>query len=111
MLKKEVTLAGSKDISVTITEPLTGKKEATLPVKVGCNLCMYVVVLVVIHMLQRTICMQLWQSSLQNMRSHASMLAVPKICQMLMLPCSQTLHDMCCLSAIHDWYGVCTAWE
>ena len=29
-----MTLAGSSDITVAITEPQTGRKEATLPVKV-----------------------------------------------------------------------------
>lgn len=33
-LKKELTLAGSSDITVAITEPQTGQKEVTLPVKV-----------------------------------------------------------------------------
>ena len=33
-LKKELTLAGSSDITVAITEPQTGRKEVTLPVKV-----------------------------------------------------------------------------
>ena len=35
VLKKEMTLAGSSDITVVITEPLTGQKEMTLPVKVS----------------------------------------------------------------------------
>ena len=34
VLKKEMTLAGSSDITVAITEPQTGRKEVTLPVKV-----------------------------------------------------------------------------
>lgn len=34
VLKKEMTLAGNTDITVAITEPLTGKKEVTVPVKV-----------------------------------------------------------------------------
>lgn len=34
-LKKELTLVGSSDITVAITEPQTGRKEVTLPVKVS----------------------------------------------------------------------------
>ncbi len=36
VLKREITLADSSDITVAITEPLTGRKEVTLPVKVSC---------------------------------------------------------------------------
>ena len=34
VLRKEMTLADSSDITVAITEPQTGRKEVTLPVKV-----------------------------------------------------------------------------
>lgn len=37
VLKREVTLADRTDITVAITEPLTGRKEVTLPVKVSCT--------------------------------------------------------------------------
>ena len=37
VLRREVTLADSTDITVAITEPLTGRKEVTLPVKVSCS--------------------------------------------------------------------------
>ena len=37
VLKREITLADSTDITVAITEPLTGRKEVTLPVKVSCS--------------------------------------------------------------------------
>ena len=37
VLKREVTLADSTDITVAIAEPLTGRKEVTLPVKVSCS--------------------------------------------------------------------------
>lgn len=37
VLKREVTLADSTDITVAITEPLTGRKEVTLPVKASCS--------------------------------------------------------------------------
>ena len=37
VMKREVTLADSTDITVAVTEPLTGRKEVTLPVKVSCS--------------------------------------------------------------------------
>ncbi|KAL0040642.1 hypothetical protein WJX79_000331 [Trebouxia sp. C0005] len=37
VLKREVTLADRTDITVAITEPLTGRKEVTLPVKISAR--------------------------------------------------------------------------
>lgn len=35
-LKKELTLAANTDITVAVTEPMTGRAEINLPIKVNC---------------------------------------------------------------------------